>query len=63
MQEFGGATVTDMGGNAADGQAGERAASRSGRGVDQISDEISGQKPGMKATDIKDPNYFHKVVD
>src|SRR5258707_6244261 len=63
MQEFGGATVTDMGGNAADGQAGEMAASRSGRGVDQISDEISGQKPGMKPTDIKDPNYFHKVVD
>src|SRR5256885_11042127 len=21
------------------------------------------QKPGMSPTDIKDPNYFHKVVD
>src|SRR5205085_586603 len=55
--------VTDMGGNAADGQAGEMAASRSGRSVNQISDDISGQKPGMSPTDIKDPNYFHKVVD
>src|SRR5258707_7819689 len=63
MQEFGGATVTDMGGNSANGQAGEMAASRSGRSVDQISDDISGQKPGMSPTDIKDPNYFHKVVD
>src|SRR6476646_9516554 len=63
MQEFGGATVTNMGGNTADGQAGEMAASRSGRGLVHISDEISGQKPGMKPTDIKDPNYFHKVVD
>src|SRR5258706_10124739 len=52
-----------MDGNAANGQAGETAASRSGQRVGQIPDEISGQKPGMKPTDISDPNYFHKVVD
>src|SRR5882672_6086446 len=63
MQEFGGAAVTDMGGNAANGQAGEMAASRSGQSVEHIPGEISGQKPGMSPTDIKDPNYFHKVVD
>src|SRR5882672_11417398 len=63
MQEFGGAAVTNMGGNAANGQAGEMAASRSGQGVGHISGESSGQKPGMSPTDIKDPNYFHKVVD
>src|SRR5258707_1062624 len=52
-----------MDGNAADGQAGETAASRSGQRVGPIPDEISGQKPGMKPTDITDPSYFHKVVD
>src|SRR3981081_3174924 len=52
-----------MDGNAADGQAGETAASRLGQRVGQIPDEISGQKPGMKPTNITDPNYFHKVVD
>src|SRR3954465_5409319 len=52
-----------MDGNAANGQAGETAASRSVQRIGQIPDEISGQKPGMKPTDIGDPAYFHKVVD
>src|SRR6202165_1685821 len=52
-----------MGGNAANGQAGDMAASRSGQSVGHISVESSGQKPGMSPTDIKDPDYFHKVVD
>src|ERR1700686_693699 len=52
-----------MGGNAANGQAGDMAASRSGQSAGHISVESSGQKPGMSPTDIKDPNYFHKVVD
>src|SRR5258705_7949995 len=40
-----------MSGNAANGQAEDVAASR------------SGQSLGMKPTDIKNPDYFHKVVD
>src|SRR6478609_2771182 len=36
---------------AANGQAGDGLASR------------PGQRPGMKPTDIKNPDYFHKVVD
>src|SRR5688572_7892626 len=36
---------------AATGQAGDGLASR------------PGQRPGMQPTDIKNPNYFHKVVD
>src|SRR3984893_3911856 len=52
-----------MSGNAANGQAGDMAASRSGQSVGHISVESSGHKPGMSPTDIKDPNYFHKVVD
>src|SRR3981189_1736235 len=40
-----------MSGNAANGQAGDVAASRSGKSL------------GMKPTDIKNPDYFHKVVD
>src|SRR4026209_1109774 len=36
---------------AANGQAEHRAASP------------SGQRPGMSRTDIKNPDYFHKVVD
>jgi len=36
---------------AANGQAEDRAASR------------SGQRPGMSPTDIRNPDYFHKVVD
>ena len=40
-----------MSGNAATGQAEDVAASR------------SGQSLGMKPTDIKNPDYFHKVVD
>jgi formate dehydrogenase (NADP+) beta subunit len=60
-----------MDGKAANGQAGESAASRFGQGVEQIPGEhlgldisqISDQAPGMPPTNIQDPNYFHKVVD
>src|SRR6195256_4882592 len=60
-----------MDGKAAIGQAGESAASRSGHGVEQISGQglsldgghFSDQASGMPPTNIKDPNYFHKVVD
>src|SRR6202049_153547 len=44
-----------MDGNAATGPAGDLAASRSGQSV--------AESPGMTPTDIKNPNYFHKVVD
>src|ERR1700741_3036121 len=52
-----------MDGNAANGQAGETAASRSGQRAKQVPDVIWGQKQGMNPTDIADPSYFHKVVD
>src|SRR5262252_7084495 len=48
-----------MSGNA---QAAAETASRLegvGRGAGQSPDQV----PGMKPTNIKDPNYFHKVVD
>ncbi len=46
-----GATISHMSVIAANGQAEDGAASR------------SGQRPGMRPTDIKNPDYFHKVVD
>jgi formate dehydrogenase beta subunit len=60
-----------MDGNAANGQAGETAASRLSQSVEEIPGERSGldvsqvsaQASGLPPTDIKDPNYFHKVVD
>src|SRR4026209_2222661 len=43
--------MPDMSVTAANGQAGDGPASR------------PGQRPGMSPTDIKNPDYFHKVVD
>jgi NADPH-dependent glutamate synthase beta subunit-like oxidoreductase len=50
-----------MDGNAASGQAGGLAASQLSHGVGSLSRESA--QPGVNPTDIKDPNYFHKVVD
>src|SRR5215468_1452808 len=50
-----------MDGNAASGQAGELTASQLSQGVGSLSRESV--QPGMSPTDIKNPNYFHKVVD
>jgi len=59
-----------MDGKAAIGQAGKSAASRLGHGVEVSGQNLSldggpssDQASGMPATNIKDPNYFHKVVD
>jgi formate dehydrogenase beta subunit len=57
-----------MDGKAANGQAGESAASRFGQGAVQISGQNLGVdaghvSAGMAPTNVKDPNYFHKVVD
>ena len=50
-----------MDGNTASGQAGELAASQLSQGVVNVSRESA--QPGMAPTNIKNPNYFHKVVD
>src|SRR5437868_71865 len=49
-----------MSGNA---QAATGSASRLDHGIDRGAGEIPRHDSGMKPTDIKDPNYFHKVVD
>src|SRR5205814_10030829 len=54
---------TDMDGNAASGQAGDVAASRLGPDITQMPGQTSVPNPGMAPTNIRDPNYFHKVVD
>ncbi len=52
-----------MDGNAANGQAGESAASRLSPVLAEIPGHSSSRVSGLPPTDIKDPNYFHKVVD
>src|SRR5690349_21362832 len=52
-----------MDGNAASGQAGDGTASRLSPGVTDMPGQISVSSPGMAPTNIKDPAYFHKVVD
>src|SRR5438874_5091679 len=46
-----------------DAQAATESASRLDYGVGRVAGEIPSHVSGIKPTDIKDPNYFHKVVD
>src|SRR3569623_3734675 len=52
-----------MDGNAASGQAGDATASRVSPGVAEMPGQNSVSNLGMAPTNIRDPNYFHKVVD
>ena len=52
-----------MDGNAASEQAGDASASRLSPGVTEMPGQIPVSSPGMAPTNIKDPSYFHKVVD
>jgi NADPH-dependent glutamate synthase beta subunit-like oxidoreductase/ferredoxin len=52
-----------MSGTTASGQAGDADASRSTQPLVQALDRVPGEIRGMKPTDIKNPDYFHKVVD
>src|SRR5262249_23479007 len=57
----------DMSGNSANGQAGDMAASRANQSAGQAAVQTLSKNPapaaGMKPTDIRNPDYFHKVVD
>src|SRR4051812_12093505 len=46
-----------------DAQAATESASRLDYGVGRVAGEIPSHVSGMKPTNIRDPNYFHKVVD